>query len=77
MNRRFLVLCGLIAPLLFIFTTILGGVMRPGYSHVSDTESELFSPGSPNKLILSALHTLFTVLLVLFGIGILNFVQRC
>ena len=76
MNRRFLYLCGLIAPLLFVFTTILGGAIRPGYSHVSDTVSELFSPGSPNRLLLSALHTLFTVLLVLFGIGILKFVQR-
>lgn len=76
MNRRFLYLCGLIAPVLFVFTTILGGAIRPGYSHVSDTVSELFSPGSPNRLLLSALHTLFTVLLVLFGIGILKFVQR-
>ncbi len=76
MNRRSLYLCGLIAPVLFVFTTILGGAIRPGYSHVSDTVSELFSPGSPNRLLLSALHTLFAVLLVLFGIGILKFVHR-
>jgi hypothetical membrane protein len=76
MNRRFLSLCGLIAPILFIFTTILGGAIRPGYSHISNTISELFSPGSPNRVLLSTLHTLFTLLLVLFGIGILKFVQR-
>jgi len=76
MNRRFLSLSGLIAPILFVFTTILGGAIRPGYSHMSDTVSELFSPGSPNRFLLTTLHTLFAVLLVLFGIGILKFVQR-
>lgn len=76
MNRRFLYLSGLIAPVLFVFTTILGGAIRPGYSHVSDTVSELFSPRSPNRLLLIALHTIFVFLLVLFGIGILKFVQR-
>jgi hypothetical protein len=76
MNSRFLALCGLIAPILFIFTTILGGAMRPGYSHMSNTVSELFSPGSPNRFLLSSLHTLFTVLLLFFGIGILKFIQR-
>jgi hypothetical protein len=76
MKRRVLPLCGLIAPSLLVFTVILGGAMRPGYSHISDTVSELFSPGSPNRFLLTTLHTLFAVLLVLFGIGVLKFVQR-
>jgi len=75
MNQRYYALCGMIAPILFIFTTILGGALRPGYSHISDTISELFSPGSPNKLLLDTLHTTFTLLLILFGIGLLRFVQ--
>lgn len=68
-------MCGVIAPLLFVFMTILGGVLRPGYSHISDTVSELFSPGSPNKLLLDILHTIFALLLVLFGIGVLQLVR--
>lgn len=75
-NQRYLYLCGVIAPLLFVFMTILGGVLRPGYSHISDTVSELFSPGSPNKLLLDSLHIIFTLLLILFGIGVLRFVRR-
>jgi len=59
----------------FVFIAILGGAMRPGYSHLSDTISELFSPGSPNKLLLDTLHTLYAVLLVLFGIGVLQLVR--
>jgi hypothetical protein len=66
----------MIAPLLFIVMTILGGAIRPGYSHISDTVSELFSPGSPNKLLLDILYTTFAILLILFGIGILQFVRK-
>ena len=76
MNQRTLSLCGVIAPVLFVFMTILGGALRPGYSHISDTVSELFSPGSPNKHLLDTLHTIFALLLVAFGIGLLRFVSR-
>ena len=68
-------MCGVIAPVLFVFMTILGGAIRPGYSHISDKVSELFSPGSPNKILLDTLHTIFALLLTLFGIGVLQFVR--
>jgi hypothetical protein len=74
-NQRFLSLCGLIAPLLFVFMTILGAAIRPGYSHLADTVSELFSPGSPNKPLLDTLHTIYAALFTLFGIGILQYVR--
>ena len=76
MNRRILLLSGLAAPLLFIFTAVLGGALRPGYSHMADTVSELFSPGSPNRFLLTTLHSLFALLLTLFGIGLFQFVQN-
>ena len=65
---------GVAAPLLFAFTVLLGGALRPGYSHVADTMSELFSPGSPNRLLLSTLYALYGVLLSVFGFGLLQFV---
>jgi hypothetical protein len=74
-NQKMLFLCGMISPLLFIALTILGGALRPGYSHVSDTISELFSPGSPNKLLLDILHTTTALLSTLFGVGVLNFIR--
>lgn len=76
MKLRFFFLCGMIAPVLFILTAILGGALRPGYSHISDTVSELFSPGSPNKPLLDTFHTIFALLLIAFGIGLLLFVRR-
>jgi hypothetical membrane protein len=76
MKQRFLLLCGMIAPWLFAFTTVLGGALRPGYIHSMDTVSELFSPGSPNKPLLDTLHTLFALLLIMFGIGVLRFFRE-
>jgi hypothetical protein len=76
MNRRIFYLLGLFAPLLFVFTAILGGALRPGYSHMTDTVSELFSPGSPNRLLLTILYILFAVSLSLFGFGLHQFVQN-
>jgi hypothetical protein len=75
MIQKILSLCGVISPALFVFMTILGGALRPGYSHISDTISELFSPGSPNKTVLDVLHTTTALLTILFGIGVLIFVQ--
>jgi hypothetical protein len=76
MNRRALYRFGLFAPVLFAFTAIIGGELRPGYSHITDTVSELFSPGSPNRILLTILYILFAVSLSLFGFGLLRFVQN-
>jgi hypothetical protein len=75
MNQRIFYFFGLFAPILFVFTAILGGVLRPGYSHITNTVSELFSPGSPNRLFLTVLYLLFSVSLSLFGFGLLKYVQ--
>jgi hypothetical protein len=66
----------MISPVLFVMTTILGGALRAGYSHISDTVSELFSPGAPNKLLLDILHTTTAILTILFGVGVLQFVRE-
>jgi hypothetical protein len=76
MKQRFLFLCGMLAPVLFVFMAILGGALRPGYSHISETVSELMSPGSPNKPLLDIFHTIFALLLICFGTGIRQFVRR-
>ncbi len=75
MQRRYLLLSGVIAPVWFLLMTILGGALRPGYSHLADTVSELFAPGSPNKPLLDGLHAVFAMLLIGFGIGILQYVR--
>jgi hypothetical protein len=70
-HKRILSTCGLIAPFIFIGTAVIGGALRPGYSHLTDTVSELFSPGSPNKPLLDSLYLVFAFLLIGFGVSIL------
>jgi hypothetical protein len=55
--------------------TILGGALRPGYSHISDTVSELLSPGAPNKSLLIVFQISHALLGILFGLGVLQFVR--
>lgn len=74
MNQNILYLCGMLVPLVYIFMYIIGGALRPSYSHLSDSVSELLSPGAPNKLLLDILNFTFALLYTLFGIGVFQFV---
>jgi hypothetical protein len=75
MNQKALLACGMLFPVVYIIMTILGGALRPGYSHISDTVSELLSPGAPNKPLLMVFQITHALLGVLFGIGVLQFVR--
>ena len=75
MNQRLLFMCGMVAPWWFVFITILGVAIRLEYSYLANTISELIAPNSPNKPFLYVLHTIFAVLLILIGIGLLLFFQ--
>jgi hypothetical protein len=74
MNQKTLYICGMLVPFTYILLYILGGILRPGYSQIADSVSELLSPGSPNKLLLIIINLAFASLYTLFGIGVLRFV---
>lgn len=76
MRQRILLVCGVAAPLVFLFLTVLGGAMRPGYSHLADTISELFSSGAPDRPLLSAIFVVYALLMAGFGVGMLRLVER-
>lgn len=63
-------LCGMSAAIIYIGTVILGGLLRPGYSHISMAISELVADGAPNRPLLSSLFLLYNALLTVFGIGL-------
>ncbi len=48
--RKILLLCGVFSPLVYVFMTILGGEMRPDYSHVCHAVSELLEAGAPKQI---------------------------
>src|SRR5689334_25066647 len=68
--RKLLTLCGCSAAVIYIVTVILGGLLRPGYSHISMAISELVADSAPNRSLLSSLFLFYNVLLTVFGIGL-------
>ena len=74
MNQRILYICGMLVPFIYMLMYIIGGALRPGYSHLAHSVSELLSPGAPNKTLLDVINLIFALLYTLFGIGVLRFV---
>jgi hypothetical protein len=68
--KKLLMLCGVSAAVIYIGTVILGGWLRPGYSHISMAISELVADSAPNRSLLSLLFLFYNVLLSVFGIGL-------
>jgi hypothetical protein len=54
---------------------LLGGALRPGYNHISDSVSELLTTGAPNKSLLFVIQIFYALLFVFFGVGVLLFIQ--
>jgi len=69
MKKNFM-LGGVAAAVVYIGTVILGGLLRPDYSHVSMAISELVADGAPNRLLLSSLFLLYNLLVCMFGVGL-------
>src|SRR5215211_2736948 len=70
MKKTFM-LCGIAAAVVYVGTVILGGLLRPGYSHISMAISELVSEGAPNRSLLSSSFLVYNILISLFGAGLI------
>ena len=68
-NKAFAV-CGIISPILYLIMVIIGGALIPGYSHITETVSELLVAGAPNRPLLATLMISSSVLGILFPIGL-------
>lgn len=67
--RKILLVCGIVAPVVWICTDIVASMLYPGYSFISQATSELFAIGAPTSSLVVPLFTLFDLLLVAFAIG--------
>lgn len=70
MNLKIISLLGIIAPIIFVVTIIVGGLMTPGYSHLSQSISELVISGAQNKLYLDISFSINYVFSCIFGFGL-------
>lgn len=67
--RRILLVCGILAPIVWVCTDIIASMLYPGYSYISQATSELFAIGAPTSSLVVPLFTLFDILLLGFAIG--------
>ena len=69
MLRKVLISCGIVAPILYVITVIVGAALRQDYSHIVNAVSELLSNGAPNKAVLDIIFNVYGALLLAFAIG--------
>jgi hypothetical protein len=70
MARKFLLVCGIVAPVLYVVTTVIAGQMWEGYSSASQSVSELFAVEAPTKSFVDPPLIVYSLLVYAFGVGI-------
>jgi hypothetical protein len=70
MVRKILLICGILAPLLYVGSDIVAAMYWEGYSYTAQSVSELRAIGAPTRPFLIPLLFLYTVLEIAFGLGV-------
>lgn len=70
MLRKILLACGIVAPLLYVATTVIAGQLWEGYSPTSQSISELFAVEAPTKSFVDPPLIMYSLLVYAFGVGI-------
>lgn len=75
MRNKVLMLSGILASLAYVIAVVVGGILRPDYSHIAQYVSELIERGAPNKAMLNPLFAIYNILTIAFGIGLFLYVR--
>ena len=67
-SRKVLLICGILASLIYVATDILAGMLWEGYSFTSQAISELSAIGAPTRPLVVTLGIIYDVLLIAFGL---------
>lgn len=71
MKSKTFLACGMIAPIVYIAAVVIGGVLSPGYSHISRFVSDLITSSAPHRWLLNPLFGLYNLLCIVFAAGII------
>ena len=71
MQRRALLICGIVSSFLYVGMNVLVPMRWPAYSSASQTVSELSAIGAPTRSLWVPLGIVYTVLMAAFGWGVL------
>jgi uncharacterized protein DUF998 len=69
--QKVLLICGIIASLLYGAIDLLGGIVWHGYNFASQAISELTAIGAPTTQLLAPLYPIYNFLMIAFGLGVL------
>jgi uncharacterized protein DUF998 len=68
--ERGLLICGILAPLLYVGGDILAAMWYPGYSYMNQSISQLSAIGAPTRPFVDTVGTVVGALVLAFGIGV-------
>lgn len=69
-RRRPLLVCGILAPVLYVAMTLFVGLLWQSYSILSGVPSELSAIGAPTRSLWVSLGAVYAVLMIAFGWGV-------
>lgn len=70
MRRKLLLVCGILASLLYVATDMLAAIRWEGYSYTAQTISETFAIGAPTRPLVLLRGLGYSVLVIAFGLGV-------
>jgi len=70
--RNALLLCGIFSSFLYVLANVITAILYEGYSSVSQTVSELSAIGAPTRALWVSLMIPYTLLVIAFGIGLVQ-----
>ncbi len=76
MERKVLLICGILSSLLYAGIDALGGTLWKGYSFFNQPDSDLGAIGSPVRTVVFPLFIVYDVLFIAFALGVLAFAGR-
>jgi hypothetical protein len=68
--RKVLLICGILAPLIYVGSDILAALSWGDYSYISQTVSELRAIGAPTRPFLIPVLAIYALLEIAFGSGV-------
>lgn len=70
MARKLLLICGILASLLYVASDILAAMGWEGYSYTAQSVSELRASGAPTRPFLVPVLLIYAMLEIAFGLGV-------
>jgi len=74
--RKVLLVCGMLASLLWVGTDIIAGMRWEGYSFIGQSISDLIAIGAPTRSLVVPLDLTYNALMIAFGVGIWRLAGR-